>query len=80
MTKEEIQAQINIYSYLIINSDENNIFKHKQVVKYLENKLQSAKSIKDIEREAFEAGKFQYELCSYEDYKNAKQNGLAKES
>ena len=59
--KEEIQAQIksfnSILSY-IQGATEDMIYDYcVDAKKHLEEQLQSAKSIKDIEREAFEAGR-----------------------
>lgn len=80
MTKEEIQAQIDVIlemsKYFGIDEGELNIGTFTE-------KLDSAKSIKDLQREAFEAGRakeffypkeyygeFKYEI--FEDYLNSK--------
>jgi len=61
MIKEEIQAQIDIYNKLKnlsgLKNDGQVQFLTNDIIKELEHQLKSAKSIKDVEKEAFESGR-----------------------
>lgn len=82
LTKEEIQTFIEGIKYVI------NDFQYfgetyrssKEKINDLLQQLQLAKSIQDLQKEAFEAGrkhrlKNTYEFESFEDYLKSKENG-----
>jgi len=77
MTKEEIQAQIDILRQLVDSSPQQylaNLCFDKMYI--IGKNLASAKSIKDLQREAFKAGRNYfnrnvyngYEFATFEDY------------
>jgi hypothetical protein len=84
MTKEEILAQMNILAKLIGDRRHLHVFEFTQDIvnelNMLQPQLKLAKSIQDLQREAFEAGRdnehyegpYKYEF--FEDYLKSKED------
>lgn len=75
ITKEEIQAQIDIIEQFDSASHFSSAYFK---LKLLQTQLKEAKSIQDLQKEAFEAGrkyrlKNTYEFESFEDYLKSKE-------
>lgn len=85
MTREEIQAQINLATMLNDQRMYSDVH-YAALIVDLEDNLDKAKSIQDLQREAFEAGRNSgYEECleeedrtyphTFEDYLKSLENG-----
>lgn len=80
LTKEEIQAQIDILNKAL--EYDWDIYQVEEKLLALEQQLNSAKSIIDLQKDAFEAGRIKYpdsiryKYYTFEDYLKSKEDGI----